>query len=78
MQNTTLPYLAYKITGSTMDLGLIGFSISLPTLILALPSGVIVERMDKRKVVIVMQVIEMAQAFTLAFLALTGRIQITP
>lgn len=76
MQNTTLPYLAYKITGSAMDLGLIGFSISLPTLILALPSGVIIERMDKRKVVIAMQVIEMAQAFTLAFLALTGRIQI--
>lgn len=76
MQNTTLPYLAYRITGSTLDLGLIGFSASLPTLILALPSGVIIERMDKRKVVIVMQIIEMAQAFTLAFLSLTGRIQI--
>ena len=76
MQNTTLPYLAYRITGSALDLGIIGFSASLPTLILALPSGVIVERMDKRKIVIVMQVVEMAQAFTLAFLALTGRIQI--
>lgn len=76
MQNTTLPYLAYRITGSALDLGIIGFSASLPTLLLALPSGVIVERMDKRKIVIVMQTIEMAQAFTLAFLALTGRIQI--
>jgi MFS family permease len=76
MQNTTQPYLAYRITGSSLDLGIIGFSATLPTLILALPSGVLIERMDKRKVVIIMQAIMMAQAFFLAFLALTGRIQI--
>ena len=76
MQNTTQPYLAYRITGSSLDLGLIAFSATLPTLILALPGGVLVERMNKRKVVIVLQVIMMVQAFILAFLALTGRIQI--
>ncbi len=76
MQNTTQPYLAYRITGSSLDLGLIAFSSTLPTLLLALPGGVFVERMDKRKIVIVMQVIMMVQAFILAFLALTGRIQI--
>jgi MFS family permease len=76
MQNTTQPYLAYRITGSSLDLGLISFSATLPTLLLALPGGVLVERMDKRRVVIIMQVIMMLQAFTLAFLALTGRIQI--
>jgi MFS family permease len=76
MQNTTQPYLAYRLTGSPFILGLIGFSATLPTLILALPGGVIVERLDKRKTVIIMQVIMMAQAFILAALALTGRIQI--
>jgi MFS family permease len=76
MQNTTQPYLAYRITGSSLDLGIIGFSATLPTLLLALPGGVLVERMNKRKIVIVMQAIMMAQAFILAFLALTGRIQI--
>lgn len=76
MQNTTQPYLAYRLTGSSLDLGLIAFSSTLPTLLLALPGGVLVERMDKRKIVIVMQVIMMVQAFILAFLALTGRIQI--
>jgi MFS family permease len=76
MQNTTQPYLAYRITGSSLDLGIIGFSATLPTLLLALPGGVLIERMDKRKIVIVMQVIMMAQAFILAFLALTGLIQI--
>ena len=76
MQNTTQPYLAYRLTGSPFVLGLIGFSATLPTLLLALPGGVLVEHLDKRKTVIVMQFIMMAQAFILAFLALTGLIQI--
>jgi len=76
MQNTVQPYLAYRITGSSFDLGLIAFSATLPTLILALPAGVIIERLDKRKIVIAMQVIEMIQAFLLAFLALAGHIQV--
>ena len=76
MQNTTLPYLAYRLSGRPLDLGLVGFSATLPTLLLALPGGVLVERLDKRRIVIVMQTIEMIQAFALAFLALAGVIQI--
>jgi MFS family permease len=76
MQSTTQPYLAYRLTGRPMDLGIIGFAGMLPMLFLALPGGVLVERLNKRKVVIWMQVIEMAQAFILAFLALTGLVQI--
>jgi MFS family permease len=76
MQNTTLPYLAYRLSGRPFDLGLVGFSATLPTLLLALPGGVLVERLDKRRIVIVMQTIEMIQAFALAFLALAGVIQI--
>jgi MFS family permease len=76
MQSTTLPYLAYRMTGSPFDLGLIGFASTLPTLLLALPAGVLIERVDKRKTVIAMQTVMMLQAFTLAFLTLTGRIEI--
>ncbi len=76
MQNTTLPYLAYRLSGRPLDLGIIGFSATLPTLLLALPGGVLVERLDKRKAVIVLQFIMMLQAFALAFLALTGLLQI--
>ncbi len=76
MQNTTQPYLAYRLTGSPFILGLIGFSATLPTLLLALPGGVLVEHLDKRKTVIVMQFFMMIQAFLLAFLALTGIIQV--
>ncbi len=76
MQNTTLPYLAYQITGSSLDLGLIGFATTLPMLFLAMPAGVFVERWDKRKTVIAMQSVMMLQAFTLAALTLGGRIQV--
>ncbi|GAB4505067.1 MAG: MFS transporter [Anaerolineales bacterium] len=76
MQNTTLPYLAYQITGSSLDLGFIGFATTLPMLFLAMPAGVLVERWDKRKTVIAMQSVMMLQALTLASLTLSGRIQI--
>lgn len=75
MQNTTMPYLAYRISGRPFDLGLIGFATTLPTLVLAIPAGVIVERLDKRKAVMLLQTVMMLQAFILAFLALTGLIQ---
>ncbi len=75
IQNTTQPYLAYRLTGRPFDLGLLGFAATVPTLFLALPAGVLVERWDKRKTVMAMQAILMLQAFLLAFLTLSGRIQ---
>jgi MFS family permease len=76
MQNTAQPYLAYRISGRPLDLGLIGFASTLPTLLLALPAGVLVERWDKRKTVIIFQSIMALQAFGLAALTFTGQIQI--
>jgi len=76
MQSTTQPYLAYRLTGKPLDLGLVGFAVTLPTLVLALPAGVIVERLDKRKTVIAMQAIMALQALTLALLTLTRYIQL--
>ena len=76
MQATALPYLAYRISGRPFDLGLIGFSTTLPTLLFALPAGVFVEHWDKRKAVIFLQAIMSIQAFGLAFLTFTGHIQI--
>lgn len=75
-QATALPYLAYRISGRPLDLGLIGFSNTLPTLLFALPAGVLVERWDKRKTVIIFQAIMSLQAFGLAWLAYTNRLEI--
>lgn len=76
MQNTAQSYLAYRISGRPLDLGVIGFASTLPTLLLALPAGVLVERWDKRKTVIIFQSIMSVQAFGLAALTFTGQIQI--
>jgi predicted MFS family arabinose efflux permease len=76
MQATALPYLAYRISGRPIDLGLIGFANTLPTLLFALPAGVLVERWDKRKAVILFQAIMSIQAFGLAYLAFKGELEI--
>ncbi|HMB23698.1 MAG TPA: MFS transporter, partial [Anaerolineales bacterium] len=76
MQNTAQPYLAYRISGRPLDLGIISFAATLPTLLLALPAGVFVERWDKRKTVIIFQSIMSLQAFGLAALSFTGHVQI--
>src|SRR5215208_5424115 len=76
MQNTAQPYLAYRISGRPLDLGLIGFAATLPTLLLALPAGVLVERWDKRRTVILFQSIMSLQAFGLAALTFSGHVQI--
>jgi len=76
MHNTAQPYLAYHISGRPFDLGLIGFASTLPTLLLALPAGVLIEHWDKRKTVIILQAIMSLQAFGLAALTFSGQIQI--
>jgi len=76
MHNTAQPYLAYRISGRPLDLGIIGFAATLPTLLLALPAGVLVERWDKRKTVIVFQSIMAVLAFGLAILTFTGIVEI--
>lgn len=76
MQATALPYLAYRISGRPLDLGLIGFATTLPTLLFALPAGVLVERWDKRKATIILQILMSVQAFGLAYLTFTNQLQI--
>lgn len=76
MHNTAQPYLAYRLSGRPFDLGLIGFATTLPTLLLAMPAGVLIERWDKRKTVIVLQTVMSLQAFGLAALTFSGRVQI--
>ena len=76
MQNTALPLLAYRLSGHPFDLGLIAFAVTLPTFFLAIPGGVLIEHVDKRKAIIIMQILMMLDTFALAYLTLSGQIQI--
>jgi MFS family permease len=76
MQTTVQPYLAYRLTSQPIYLGLVGFAATLPLLLFTLPAGIYVERHDKRRIVIVMQVVLMAQSLILAALTLAGVVNI--
>ena len=76
MQNTAQPLLAYRISGKPFDLGLIGFAVTVPVFFLALPSGVLIERWDKRKAVMILQAVMLIETLVLALLTLAGLIQI--
>ncbi|MBI5295253.1 MAG: MFS transporter [Chloroflexi bacterium] len=76
MQSTAQPYLAYRISGRPFDLGMIGAALTLPTFLLALPAGVLVERWDKRRTVIILQSVMAALSIVLAVLTFSGQIQI--
>lgn len=76
MQQVALGWLVYRLTDSAFLLGLVGFSSQIPTFILASVAGVLADRYSKHKIIIATQTLAMVQAFILAFLTLSGTIQI--
>jgi MFS family permease len=76
MQQVALGWLVYRMTDSAFLLGLVGFSSQIPTFILASFAGVFADSYNKHKIIIATQTLAMIQAFILAFLTLTGSIQI--
>ena len=65
----------YEITNSKLLLGLLGFVGSLPTTLFSLFGGVVADRMEKRRLVITTQALFALNAFVLAVLILTGRVE---
>jgi MFS family permease len=69
-------WLVYRLTGSALLLGIVGFCGQVPTLFLAPVAGVFVDRWDRHRVLIVTQVLSMLQSLALAVLALAGIITV--
>jgi MFS family permease len=69
-------WLIYRLTGSLLLLGVVGFCGQIPTLILGPFTGVIVDRADRHRILVVTQVLSMVQSFALAALVFTGTIQV--
>ncbi len=76
MQNTVLPVLVYQLTGQPLYLGLVGFASTLPVLLLTLPGGVLVERLNKRNLIIALQSLMMTHAFLMAAFTVSGSLTI--
>src|SRR5690242_10183817 len=69
-------WLVYRLTGSALLLGLVGFCGQIPTLLLSPVAGVLVDRHDRHRILVITQVLSALQSLALALLALPGIITI--
>src|SRR5688572_26005261 len=76
MQSVALPWLVLQLGGSPLQLGLVMAFMFGPALFLAPLGGVLADRLDKRRTLLVVNVVAMAQATTLFVLAATGAVEI--
>ena len=76
MSRLALSWLTYRLTHSALMLGLVGFSGQILTFLLAPFAGVWVDRMDRRRLLMVTQVASGVQSLLLAGLTLAGVITI--
>src|SRR6266566_679969 len=63
-------WLVYRLTHSTLLLGLVAFAGQIPLFILAPFTGVLVDRWNRHRILIITQTIAMLQSLALAYLAL--------
>jgi MFS family permease len=69
-------WLVYRLTGSVLLLGVVGFCSQIPTLILAPFAGVMVDRLNRHKILVITQILSMLQSFALAALSFAGIITV--
>ena len=70
-------WLIYRLTGSELLLGVAGFVGQIPTLVITPFAGVLVDRMDRRKILLITQAGSLVQSAVLAVLTLSGLVTVT-
>ena len=76
MQQVAMSWLVYRLTGSAFLLGVVGFTSQIPTLLFAPVAGVLADRWNRRRLLIITQTLAMLQAALLAAAVLSGAIQV--
>lgn len=76
MQNVAQSWLVYRMTGSPLLLGIVGFAGQIPVFIFAPLGGLIADRRRRQHIVIATQTISMLLAFVLAGLTLAHLITV--
>jgi len=76
MQSVAIAWLVYKITGSVLILGLVGFASKIPILLFSSFTGVLIDRWSRHHVLIVTQILAMIQALILVLIYFAGSIEI--
>jgi len=76
MQQIAMSWLVYRLTNSAFLLGMAGFLGLIPTFLLAPFSGLLSDRLNRHRILVITQTLAMIQAFILAILDLTGMIDV--
>jgi MFS family permease len=76
MQQIAMSWLVYRLTDSVLLLGVVGFTSRIPTFLLASLAGVLADRWNRHRVLVITQTLSMIQAMILAILVLTGAIAV--
>jgi MFS family permease len=76
MQTVAQSWLVYRLTGSGLLLGAVGFSSQIPVFLVAPIGGIVADRANRQRVVIATQTASMILAFILAALTLSHKIQV--
>jgi MFS family permease len=76
MQTIATSWLVYRLTGSAFMLGLAAAALQFPMLFVAPVAGVWADQLDRRRMLIVVQLAAAVQALVLAALTWTGAVQV--
>ena len=76
MQSVAQAWLVLKLTNSALMLGVVSFAGYLPILLVTLFAGVIVDHVDRRRLIVTTQVLLMLSAFILAALTWAGAVRV--
>jgi MFS family permease len=76
MTSIATAWLVYRLTHSPTLLGVVGFAGQIPAFLLAPIAGVLVDRWDLRRCIVVTQTLAMIQSFALAYFTLRGTIDV--
>ncbi|MDD2751635.1 MAG: MFS transporter [Candidatus Omnitrophica bacterium] len=76
MQMIAMSWLVYRITNSPLLLGLVGFLGQIPSFFLMPFAGVIADRYNRQRILLITQIAAMLQALVLSFLVMTNSVQV--
>ena len=76
MQTVAESWLVYRLTGSTLMLGTVGFASQIPVFLMAPIGGIVADRFNRHRVVIATQTTAMCLAGILAALTLSHRVHV--
>jgi MFS family permease len=76
MQQVAMGWLVYRLTGSVLLLGVVGFASQVPILVFAPFGGLWSDRFNRRHLLLLTQTLSMIQALILAGLTLTHLVQV--